>query len=190
MKKVLGFLPAGALAPTVGLLGACSDQPRTDDELDEDDAVETPGTVATQPTEAPRDAEGTVAMTESFRPAEGAKEGQRIDGTVTVFEPTEPNADYRLSVRIAGIGEGEHAWHIHAAPCGKEGPVVVPFTQTEDGPGLAQPLRSDAAGTAEATVTVPAERLTLEKMKSGEYSVHVHEKGGIDHGPTVACANL
>jgi hypothetical protein len=25
---------------------------------------------------------------------------------------------------------------------------------------------------------------------SGQFSLHVHERGGVDHGATVACANL
>jgi hypothetical protein len=190
MKKMHRYPLVGTLALGVGLLGACADQPRADDELEGDGSIESPGTVATPPAETRGDPEGTVAMTESFQPAEGAKEGQRIDGTVTVFEPAAGNADYRLAVRIEGIGEGEHAWHIHAAPCGKEGPVVVPFTQTEDAPGLARPLKPDASGIAEATVTVPADRVTIDKLRSGEYSLHVHDRGGIDHGATVACANL
>jgi Cu/Zn superoxide dismutase len=184
------FPLAAALALGVGLFGACADQPRADDEMADDDSMDAPGTVATEPAEAPGSAEGSVAMTASFEPGEGALDGQRVDGTLTVFEPAQGNGDFRLRVHVQGIGEGEHAWHIHAAPCGQEGPVVVPFTETEDGPGLAQPLRPGEDGVAEATVTVPADKLQLDQFRNGDYSLHVHQKGGVDHGPTVACANL
>jgi Cu/Zn superoxide dismutase len=130
-----------------------------------------------------------AVITSDFEPVEGVA-GESVEGTVSVLEGTEPTDDYRLAVHIEGLTPGEHAWHIHAAPCGKDGPVVVPFTETEDGPGLAQPLSPSAGGVAEAKVAVPQDKLSLEQLKSGEYSLHVHEKGGVDHGATVACANL
>jgi hypothetical protein len=67
---------------------------------------------------------------------------------------------------------------------------VVPFTDTNDAPGLAEPLTPGESRVAEATVTVPNAKLSLDKLRSGEYSLHVHERGGLDHGRTMACANL
>jgi hypothetical protein len=55
---------------------------------------------------------------------------------------------------------------------------------------LGQPLTPDESGNATASVTVPGDVFSFEQLEQGEYSVHVHERGGLDHGPTVACANL
>ena len=97
---------------------------------------------------------------------------------------------FRLAVVLDGLSPGGHAWHIHAGPCGQQAPVVVPFTPTPDHKGIAHTLNADAAGTARALVTVPPDQLTLEQVRQGEYSVHVHLNPGTDHGPTVACANM
>jgi Cu/Zn superoxide dismutase len=134
-------------------------------------------------------AEERVVMTAQFEPGEGTKAGQNINGSVSVFEGSEVGGDYKLAVRIEGLTEGEHAWHIHSAPCGKEAPVVVAFTDTNDAPGLAQPLIPGESRVAEATVTVPKDKLSLDELRKGEFSLHVHERGGVDHGRTMACAN-
>ena len=188
MKSLHRNLEVATLAAGVALLAACAEQPDTDDELEMPEAVEQP-TADSDTMDPLAEAEGNVVITASFEPGEGAPEGE-VNGTLTVLETAEPGGDYQLAVRIDGLSRGEHAWYIHSAPCGQEGPVVVPFTETEEDPGLAQPLIPGAEGTAEATVTVPADRLTMAQLGSGEYSLHVHQKGGVEHGPTLACANL
>lgn len=97
---------------------------------------------------------------------------------------------FRLVVALDGLPPGPHAWHIHSGPCGQQAPVVVPFTATAQSQGIAHPLTADPAGSARAEVTVPASQMTLERLASGRYSIHVHRSAGTDHGPTVACANL
>ncbi|HUG41187.1 MAG TPA: CHRD domain-containing protein [Longimicrobiales bacterium] len=151
-------------------------------------------------------------MTAQFQPGEGATEAARISGTVHVFAAggrdaaTTPAADgraaaptgesgttgqgFRVEVSVNGLSQGEHAWHIHSGPCGEEAPVVVAFSPTEDSEGLTNPLNADESGHAEAEATVPADELTIEGLRAAQHSLHVHAQGGVDHGPTVACADL
>jgi Cu/Zn superoxide dismutase len=128
-----------------------------------------------------------------------------------------------LMVELEGLTPGEHAWHIHQAECGTDGPVVIAFTPAPDIETVAgaQALVAGADGRATATVTIPKEQ--LDKLHSGmateptsttvtppnsenapvdrparatgdtgerKFSIHVHERAGTDHGPTVACTNL
>ena len=97
---------------------------------------------------------------------------------------------FRVEVALNGLSEGEHAWHIHSGPCGETAPVVVAFSETQTMDGLAESLEADEDGSVESSVTVPAEQLSLDRLQSGEYSIHVHQQGGVNHGPTVACADL
>ncbi len=97
---------------------------------------------------------------------------------------------FRLAVDVNGLSQGQHAWHIHGGPCGQEAPVVVPFSSTADQSGIAQALSADQSGNATATVTVPAAELSLDQLENGQFSLHIHQRGGVDHGPTVACADL
>lgn len=97
---------------------------------------------------------------------------------------------FQVQVSANGLSAGEHAWHIHDAPCGEQGPVVVAFTPTSDMEGLAQALTPGSNGQALGSATVPADRMSLERLQGGEYSLHIHTQGGVDHGPTVACADL
>lgn len=97
---------------------------------------------------------------------------------------------FTVTVRLNGLAEGEHAWHIHSAPCGTDGPVVVPFTETENEPALDGPLTARAGGVAADTAFVPASVMSLDSVQATPHSLHVHAQGGVDHGPTVACADL
>lgn len=111
---------------------------------------------------------------------------------VLVPEGVEAGAaeSFIMDARVTGLEEGGHAWHIHAGPCGTDAPVVVPFTPTPDMPGLGEALTPGADGVATQSVTVPTSTLSVPQIRGGDYSVHVHENPGVDHGPTVACANL
>lgn len=97
---------------------------------------------------------------------------------------------FTVAVRLNGLSDGEHAWHIHSAPCGTHGPVVAPFTETAEEPALDEPLRAQAGGVTADTAFVPASVLAFESIQSTPHSLHVHAQGGVDHGPTVACADL
>lgn len=208
MRNGLKFLIAVAFAATA----AACDTGNDDVELYEGEEAATPA-VETQPAgEAP-------ILTAPFEAGEGATESAQVSGTVRVFaedhratgtttpatgaartDNAEPSATtsgeshagqgFRVEVSLNGLTQGDHAWHIHEAPCGEKGPIVVPFSATADEEGLAGDLSVDESGRAEGSADVPAEDLTLDRVHSGQYSVHVHAQGGVDHGPTVACADL
>jgi hypothetical protein len=131
---------------------------------------------------------GEVITTANFQPGPGA-EGKTVGGTarLTAMPGTE---DMQIMVQVQGLSAGEHAWHIHSGPCGQKAPVVVPFTPTAEKPGLDEPIRAEAAGMAEQSARIPADQLTRQQLQAGQYSVHAHVRGGVDHGPTVVCADL
>lgn len=182
------------------LMLACS--PDEDAELDTLPADEVPA-VTEEPVTDPALAE-TTAM---FEPGPA---GGNVSGLVRIIP--EDDQDLRLEVQLTGLTEGEHAWHIHNAPCGEEGPVVVAITPTqEQAEGLADAIEAGSDGTATADVTIPRDRIPAGLMAGGmtvqpgaagqagatqpgatggQFSLHVHERGGVDHGATVACANL
>lgn len=114
-----------------------------------------------------------------------------LDGTVEVLRPQpemEGMPTPHLRVRLAGLTPGDHAWHVHSGPCGTPAPVQIALTSTADMEGLTNPLIADAGGEASAEVAVPA--LQDLMLGQGRYSLHVHASGGVDHGGTVACADL
>lgn len=125
-------------------------------------------------------APGSTATGTGMAPDTGAMAGGAAAG----------GTGFRLAVEVNGLPRGEHAWHIHSGPCGEDGPVVVPFTNTADKEGIGQPLMADQTGSARATVMVPPTELTLQQLEGGQYSLHIHQQGGVDHGPTLACADL
>ncbi|MCI0436578.1 MAG: CHRD domain-containing protein [Gemmatimonadetes bacterium] len=156
------------------LFAACS--PGDDDESYSDDAQELapatePGAAVEPPT------------TVDFVP--GAMAG--VTGVVQI-EPV--GEDTRIRVQLVGLATGEHAWHIHGAACGSEGPIVVAITGTAEDQGIGEAIVADDSGAATATVTVPAYLLTREQLRSGSYSLHVHAQGGPAPGESVACADL
>ena len=194
------LLMAVAFAATAS---AC-DTGNDDVEIYEGEEAATPALETEPANEAP-------ILTAAFEAGEGATEAARVSGTVRVFAadggadattpatgaPSATTTDegrtgqgFRVEVSLNGLSEGDHAWHIHDAPCGQEGPVVVPFSATADEEGLTGDLSVDESGRAESSADVPAEDLTLDRLQGGQYSVHVHAQGGVDHGPTVACADL
>lgn len=132
------------------------------------------------------------------RPAEPISPEGEVD---EMGEPTtEPGLEtdvtataegFLLEVTLDGLNQGEHAWHIHSGPCGEQAPVAVAITQTADSEGIGEPIDVMSEGaSARASVEVPGDQLSLEQLRSGEYSVNIHQSGGVDHGPAVACADL
>lgn len=135
------------------------------------------------------------AMGQTAQPAQPT-----TDPDQPVTEPADPAIEtdvaaagegFRLEVMLNGLSQGEHAWHIHSGSCDEQAPVAVAITPTADMEGIGQPLNvTSANATAQASVEVPGDQLTVEQLESGEYSLNVHERGGTDHGPAVACADL
>ena len=50
--------------------------------------------------------------------------------------------------------------------------------------------RPVAAALALALCRVDVPPMPALRTRAGDFSVHVHRKGGVDHGPTAACADL
>jgi Cu/Zn superoxide dismutase len=167
--------------PALGLVVFAACAPADDTELDEtDEAAEmTPPMETTTP--EPVDPAPYTAMVSPASP----------DGTVSGNVEIDPNLDgTAISVQFTGLTPGEHAWHIHQGTCATPGDVVVPFTDTESMMGIGEPLTADEEGNASAEVTVPAASLATDAIETGDYSLHVHERGGTDSGASVACSDL
>lgn len=97
---------------------------------------------------------------------------------------------FRLTATVYGLTPGEHAWHIHSGTCDQNGPVKVAITSTAQQHGIGRSLDANRNGEAMGSVTVPGSDLTLAQLESGQYSLHIHQHGGVNPGPTVACADL
>jgi Cu/Zn superoxide dismutase len=150
----------------------------------EDDVV--PGTEAAQPQPAP------VPSTDDILDADfKAEGGSEVTGEVDILPAADATSSFRVRVNLDKVPAGEHAWHIHNGACGApDAPVVVPFSSEGDKPGIASNLVAATDGKVTTEVAVPSASLTLESLRSGNYSLHVHQKAGADHGPTNACADL
>lgn len=165
-------------------LAAC--EPRADEaeEAAEIPAAETP--VPSAPA-TPASAEPVIAAV-----VKGEGTGSAIQGQAQVFPAADASGGFRLSVDLTNMPEGAHDWHIHQGACGAaNAPVVVPITPDQDKPGITTPLTATQNGSVSSEVEVPANLLTIDQLRSGDYSLHVHAKSGAtDHGPTIACADL
>ncbi|MGH7459862.1 MAG: hypothetical protein ACREMA_02390 [Longimicrobiales bacterium] len=157
-----------------------------DDNMDNPDAVP-PTTEPLPPATPPTPVTPTPLMTADMK-GEG---NSAIAGQVQILPVDGDPTGFRVSVNLTNVPEGEHAWHIHQGACSaKDAPVVVPFTAAKDKPGIASPLVAAAGGTVTAEATVPGSLLTTQQLQSADYSLHVHQKAGTDHGPSIACAAL
>ena len=209
-----GFRTGAALLLTAALV-ACggdddidtfeSDLPAAEEPMTAEPAADAP--VMTAQFEAPEGGDQNVSGTATVYRADGAAMGSpsitaEETTTNTAGETEDPETPemsasqtgttgqgWRIEVTLNGLTDGEHAWHVHSGPCGEEAPVAVAFSPTADMEGVTGPLNVQN-GSAASQATVPADQLSLDQLENGEYSIHVHERGGTDHGPTVACANL
>lgn len=167
---------------TLLALGACaedSDEAAPPDESAMEAEVEVDGTTG-------------PAFSEEVRTEFSAPEGSdsQARGTLRLLVPVREaeDDDMRLRVELAGLTPGEHAWHIHAGPCGVDAPIEIPLSAPEGEESLAEPLTAGEDGTVVTEVAVPP--LDQRWVEAGSYSVHVHRSTGAEHGPTVACATL
>lgn len=116
----------------------------------------------------------------------GTQGQQGVEGRLSlVGEGDDP---IELHVRGSGLPPGEHAWHIHEGACGSSGPVRIALSETADMGGITGALEVDRDGAFEESVEVP--ELTPDLAGRGGHSLHVHQRGGTDHGPTIACATI
>jgi Cu/Zn superoxide dismutase len=166
------------LAAAVLALPACQAQ---DDTADDADAP------AQAATEAPAPATPTLLMTIPIE----AESGSKVGGQIQILSSDTDPAGFKVAASFTGVPEGEHAWHIHQGACGqKDTPVVVPFTEDKDKPAISEPIVATADGNVIKEVAVPGTLLSVQQLRDGDYSLHLHQKGGTDHGPTIGCATL
>lgn len=175
-----GYLKRIAV-PALGIAVFAACAPADDTEMDETENAEEMAQPMETTTPEPVDPEPYNTMLVPTTP----------DGTAAGTVELDPNPDgTEINAEFTGLTPGEHAWHIHQGTCAAPGDVVIAFTDTETMMGIAGPLEADADGNASAEVTVPAASLATDAIETGDYSLHVHESGGTDHGPSVACADL
>ena len=191
--RALIMLLAGALAA-----GAVACGERTEDEIQDAEAVESPERPAPVPAIPPAD---DPVRTVRFEAVDGhvtglvrlytaAEAGAGADtGAAEPASGAGPASGFRLEVTLDGLTEGAHAWHIHEGSCDAQGPVVVAMTPMGEMEGIAAPLTVPAEGApvrGAATVT----GLTLQQLEESDYSLRVHEGSGTQPGPVAACADL
>jgi Cu/Zn superoxide dismutase len=143
---------------------------------DADDAADAPPAAEPAPAATPE-----PAITADVK-------GEGVTGAAKVT----PSADgFELALTLSGAPAGPHAWHIHQGACGTSGaPIVVALSEKPNMPAVASELEVAADGTANATAQVPGSMVTVDQLKNGDYSLHVHKTGGAQHGPSIACADL
>ena len=152
------------------------------DETDEPGEFDSPA-AETAPAAPPATPQPRVLNESSFEAAEGIE--LEIDGTLEVVDR---NGTPELVVELEGLPPGQHAWHIHSAPCGEQGSVALALSSTADMEGTVGPVTVDQQGMVNRTVPLPD--LDRTWIGSDRYSLHIHERSGTDHGPSLACANI
>jgi hypothetical protein len=162
-------------SPVLGLAVVFACAPADDAELEPEETQEVAPPPAPEPAEE-------APWTTDFQ---AAPDVPNITGSLTA-EPM--GDDTQVRITLNGLPPGEHAWHIHNAPCGQDGPVVYAFTSTAELEGTDAPITAAEDGSATATATVPGDRLMRADLRNGQYSLHVHANSGTDHGPSIACA--
>ena len=111
-----------------------------------------------------------------------------VNGEVAVVASDDMDEPLELVVRGRGLAPGEHAWHVHTGPCGTDGPVRIPLSETAQDEGITGPLDVNDQGEFDETVEVPALNRTMVGTQG--HSLHIHRNPGANHGPTVACATI
>jgi hypothetical protein len=155
-------------------------------------------------TEQPRDM--TVARGE-FQPTTDAG-ALNISGWAELRQRgTTMDDGLELRVHLMGLGEGDHAWHIHSGTCESPGPIVLPLSDVGDAAGttaapdrtgtdydtrdgIASDLNAGSDGMVEETVNIDRDRAAGLDWHTQGLIVNVHQRGGDDPGPAIACAPI
>jgi Cu/Zn superoxide dismutase len=112
-----------------------------------------------------------------------------VNGEVAVVASSDDmDEPLELVVRGRGLAPGEHSWHVHTGPCGTDGPVRIPLSETAEEEGITGPLEVNDQGEFDETVEVPELNRTMVGTQG--HSLHIHRNPGANHGPTVACATI
>ena len=131
----------------------------------------------------------TTVEQNAFQPAPGAPSG--ISGSAVVLKLPNDSTSWKLAVNLTGLPAGEHAWHIHNGSCSQpNAPVLLPLSPVPGQKAIDGNLKANAQGMADDTVTVPDARLNPSELNQNKLSLHVHAKGGANHGATIACAAM
>lgn len=148
------------------------------------DQAETPPAEETTP-EPPPPAMAPAPRTVMIVPGTDAP---TATGEMRITDNTDGSTEINLT--LSGLPAGDHAWHIHSAPCGTDGPIAVPITTAGEQQGIGTALTVGEDGSANATVTIPADRLSQDQIRMGQYSVHVHAGTVEAMGASLICAPL
>jgi Cu/Zn superoxide dismutase len=137
-------------------------------------------------------------------------EGLQVSGWTELRQRgTTMDDGLELRVHLMGLGEGDHAWHIHSGTCESPGPIVLALSDAPAGmepagtqPGTTQP-RTDATrdgiasdldagsdGMVEETVNFDREHVQALSAQGQNLIIAVHQRGGDNPGPAIACAPL
>lgn len=165
----LGVLVAGACAPSV-------DGDNLGEEVDD-----APPTSAA---EAVTNRTDTLHIARLEPPQSG---GTAVGGTILLYRDGD-GAPVTLQIDAVGLPPGEHAWHIHQGSCGTSHAVAIALSPTAEMEGITGPLEVGDDGAAQEELEVP--ELMPSTVGAERHSLHVHERPGTDHGPTIACATI
>jgi Cu/Zn superoxide dismutase len=133
------------------------------------------------------DNEPDTLLTAALQPA-GSTPAPTLNGDVSVVASDDADEPLEIVVHGTGLPPGEHGWHVHAGPCGTDGPVRIALSETAQAEGITGPIDVNDEGEFEESVEVPELNRTMVGMQ--EHSVHIHQNAGANHGPAVACATI
>lgn len=167
-----------ALAATVA--AAC-------DTRDDDTTFDT--TPGEDITPAPAQPVDMIVSMAQFEPT-GEAGATQVQGTAELRRQSATfDSDLELHVRLAGLSENDHAWHIHEGACGSVGQIVIPISDAAGRDGVGSDLDPDDDGTVERTVDIDRQHMGMLSPNQA-YSVNVHAGDGENPGPAIACATL
>jgi Cu/Zn superoxide dismutase len=133
--------------------------------------------------------EQVVVARADFQPTAQA-EGLNVSGWAEFRQQGATWQDgLELNVHLMGLGEGDHAWHIHQGTCESPGQVVLPISSFGDRDGVGDDLEAGGDGIAEATVRIDRDRLAGLNLE-GNHVIAVHLRGSDNPGPPIACAPI
>jgi hypothetical protein len=170
-----------ALAATVAAACDTRDDDTTFDTMPGEDIA------PTQP--APAQPVDMIVSMAQFEPTAEAG-AMQVQGTAELRRRSASfDSDLELHVRLAGLSENDHAWHIHEGACGSVGQIVMPISNAPGRDGIGSDLDPGSDGTVEETVNIDRQHMAMLSPNQS-YSVNVHRGDSDNPGPAIACATL
>ena len=175
------FAPSALIVAALALLApsGCS-APGDAGNLNEE-ADEPPPTSADEAVEQRAD----TLVVARLEPPEGGDPA--VGGTVLLLRDRD-GAPVTLEVDAVGLPPGGHAWHIHQGACGASGEIQIPLSATAEMEGITGPLEVGDDGVAQTEVEIA--ELQSSTVGAQQQSLHIHEGGEAEPGPTIACATI